>query len=74
VLIHLLHGKSREEIAQLLHISAETVKSHIRCIYRHFKVDSQVQLMRWFHAGGASEANAAEDAAHYSRCCESSSP
>jgi DNA-binding CsgD family transcriptional regulator len=61
VLIHLLNGKSRDEIAQLLHVSSDTVKSHIRSVYRHFNVDSQVQLMRWFHTGGLTENNPAHD-------------
>lgn len=51
VLIHLLDGKSRDEIARLLHISPDTAKSHIRAVYRHFSVDSQVHLMRWFCPG-----------------------
>jgi DNA-binding CsgD family transcriptional regulator len=64
VLIHLLDGKSRDEIAQLLHISSDTVKSHIRCVYRHFNVNSQVQLMRWFHAsGGPTKDNLASELA-----------
>jgi len=64
VLIHLLNGKSRDEIAQLLHVSIDTVKSHIRCIYRHFNVDSQVHLMRWFHTGGGlADDNQANDLA-----------
>jgi DNA-binding CsgD family transcriptional regulator len=52
VLIHLLDGRTRDDIARLLDISPDTVKSHIRAVYRHFDVGSQVQLMRWFHTGG----------------------
>jgi DNA-binding CsgD family transcriptional regulator len=51
VLIFLLGGKQRDEIAKLLHISPDTVKTHIRNIYRHFSVNSQVELMRYFQAG-----------------------
>ena len=53
------------EIAELLRVSSDTVKSHIRAIYRHFGVDSQVHLMRWFHCGEPvrPDANAADDTA-----------
>ena len=46
VLIHLLHGRSREEIADLLRISPDTAKTHIQSVYRYFGVDSQVRLMQ----------------------------
>lgn len=61
VLIHLLNGKPRNEIAKLLHLSSETIKSHARSVYRHFGVESRVQLMRQFHAGGIAEEDIADD-------------
>ncbi len=51
VLIHLLDGKQRDDIARILHISPETAKTHIRRIYQHFSVKSQVELMRHFQMG-----------------------
>ena len=51
VLIYLLDGKQRDQIAETLHISPETVKTHIRKIYKHFKVNSQVELMHYFKLG-----------------------
>ena len=48
VLVRLLHGRSREEIAEELRISPDTAKSHMRSVYRYFGVDTQVKLMCLF--------------------------
>ena len=55
VLIHLLDGKQRDGIARTLHISPETAKTHIRRIYQHFAVKSQVELMRHFQMGNGQD-------------------
>lgn len=51
ILLHLLDGKQRDDIAKLLHISPQTVKTHMRNIYQQFSVNSQIELMRHFQAG-----------------------
>lgn len=58
VLIYLLDGKRRDEIASLLCISPETVKTYIRIVYDHFRVASQVELMRHFQAGNGGDVDA----------------
>ena len=55
VLIYLLDGKQKHEIARQLHISPETAKAHIRKIYRHFDVNSQVELMNYFRVGNGGD-------------------
>jgi DNA-binding NarL/FixJ family response regulator len=55
ILVHLLDGKGRDEIAAMLHLSPETVKTHTRNIYQHFSVASQVELMRRFLAGNGGD-------------------
>ena len=47
----LLEGRSRDEIARLLHISPHTAHDHTKAVYRHFHVSSQVQLIRRFKTG-----------------------
>ena len=51
VLVHLLNGKRRVEIARLLSISEESVKSHTSEILRHFGKRDQVALMSHFLSG-----------------------
>lgn len=51
VLVLLLDGRTRKEIARSLHISDHTAKDHMESIYKHFKVSSQVELMRRFAMG-----------------------
>jgi len=51
VLVFLLSGKKRDEIAKLLHISPQTAKEHISRVYKHFGVPGQVELMHHFQAG-----------------------
>ncbi len=55
VLIYLLEGMQKEQIAKKLHISPETVKTHIRKIYKHFHVSSQIELMRHFKVGNGGD-------------------
>ena len=45
VLQCLLDGKANREIAQLLYISDETVKTHITAILRHFDVQNRTQAV-----------------------------
>lgn len=45
VLQCLLDGKANREIAQLLYISEETVKTHITAILRHFDVQNRTQAV-----------------------------
>jgi DNA-binding CsgD family transcriptional regulator len=51
VLVMLLEGRSRSEIARLLHISPHTSHDHTKAVYRHFHVTSQVALIRRFKVG-----------------------
>ncbi len=51
VLMMLVDAHSKDEIAQLLHISPHTVKDHIKAIYKLFGVSSQLELIRRFHVG-----------------------
>ena len=55
VLIHLLDGRQRAEIAELLCLSPQTIKSHVSSIYHHFGVSSQVELMRYFQSGNGKD-------------------
>lgn len=45
VLRSLLDGRSNKEIADLLYISEETVKSHVAAILRHFDVQNRTQAV-----------------------------
>lgn len=56
VLIMLIEAHDKEEIARLLHISPHTVKDHIKAIYGHFEVSSQLELIRRFRFGNAGHA------------------
>ncbi len=51
VLVHLLNGKRRVEIAKLLSISEESVKTHTSEILHHFGKRDQVALMSHFLSG-----------------------
>ncbi len=51
VLIMLVEAHDKDEIARLLHISPHTVKDHIKAIYDHFGVCSQLELIRRFRFG-----------------------
>lgn len=56
VLMLLLEGRSRNEIADLLRISPHTVKDHTRAVYRHFGVTSQAKLVHRFRVGDGGDA------------------
>ncbi len=56
VLVMLLEGRSRGEIARLLHISPHTAHDHTKAVYRHFHVTSQVALIRRFKIGDGRDA------------------
>jgi DNA-binding NarL/FixJ family response regulator len=45
VLTELLAGRSNPDIARLLSISEETVKSHMAAILRHFNVQNRTQAV-----------------------------
>ncbi|TWU48573.1 Bacterial regulatory protein, luxR family [Rubripirellula tenax] len=51
VLVHLLDGKRRSEIAQMLGIAETTAKDHTRAILRHFDVTDQLALVCKFQTG-----------------------
>jgi len=51
VLMLLLEGRNRDDIARNLSISTHTSKDHISAIYRHFGVSGQVELLHHFQAG-----------------------
>ncbi len=51
VLNLLIHGLSRKQIAAALSLSEHTVNDYVKAVYRHFNVNSQVQLANRFHRG-----------------------
>ena len=51
VLMHLLDGKRRAEISELMHIKETTVKSHTQAVLRHYDVRDQVGLLAKFRSG-----------------------
>ena len=59
VLLHLLNGKRRVEIARLLSISEESVKTHTSEILRHFGKRDQVALMSHFLSGDGGDKDSA---------------
>ncbi len=57
VLDFLLQGYSRLEIGEALNISPHTANDHIKRIYKHFKVNSHIGLIRHFSCGDAPVSN-----------------
>jgi DNA-binding CsgD family transcriptional regulator len=55
VLVHLLDGKRRPDIAKLLNITENTARDHIRAVLRHFRVKDQLDLVCWFRAGNGGD-------------------
>ncbi len=55
VLLLLLNGDSRKQIAHKLGLSRHTVDDHIKQLYRHFGVQSSGELLAQFLAGDAAE-------------------
>lgn len=51
VLVLMLEGHDRKRIASLLGISPYTAAEYMRAVYRHFKVSSQLELIRRFTIG-----------------------
>lgn len=58
VLIMLIEAHDKDDIARLLHISPHTVKDHIKAIYDHFGVSSQLELIRRFRFGDDADRSA----------------
>lgn len=48
VLLHLLDGQSRKQIANYLRITLHTANDHIKAIYEHFQVSSATELAAKF--------------------------
>ncbi len=46
ILSNLAEGKSNKEIAQTIHLSLETVKSHLKNIYQKFNVHNRAQAIK----------------------------
>jgi DNA-binding CsgD family transcriptional regulator len=51
VLVHLMSGDSRREIAEKLHLSEHTVADHMKAIYQALKVSSRPELLTLFMSG-----------------------
>ena len=45
----ILNGKSRKEIADELHISENTVKTHLKHIYEKLEVANKQELLTFLH-------------------------
>jgi DNA-binding CsgD family transcriptional regulator len=56
VLVMLIEARDKDEIARLLHISPHTAKDHIKAVYEHYQVASQLELIRRFRFGGGRDA------------------
>jgi DNA-binding CsgD family transcriptional regulator len=52
VLVLLLGGDSRKEVAHKLRLSEHTVGDYLKKIYKHFAVSSRAELLAYFIAGG----------------------
>ena len=56
VLRELKHGRTEADIARRLRIDYETVHSHVKAIYRHFRVHSKAKLLvKCFRAKAAAK-------------------
>ncbi|MEO1528975.1 MAG: hypothetical protein AAFX06_26435 [Planctomycetota bacterium] len=55
VLVYLLEGRRRSEIAKLLKIADTTAKDHTRAVLRHFDVPDQLALVCKFRAGNGAD-------------------
>ena len=51
VLVHLLSGRTRKEIASLMEISSHTVSDYTKIIFATYCVHSQAELMNLFYKG-----------------------
>jgi DNA-binding CsgD family transcriptional regulator len=52
VLLLLLSGDSRKQVARKLEISEHTVTDHMKALHRHFNVNSRGELLALFMSGG----------------------
>jgi len=52
VLAQIADGRSNAEIAALLHLSENTVKSYVRQLYRTIRVTSRTQAVLWASRNG----------------------
>lgn len=52
VLLHLLGGDGRKQVARKMSLSEYTVDDHVQAIYRHFNVTSKSELLSLFIGGG----------------------
>jgi DNA-binding CsgD family transcriptional regulator len=52
VLLYLLEGDSRKQIAQRLGLSHHTIADHMKAIYKHFDVNSRAELLALFMRSG----------------------
>lgn len=55
ILNHLVLGRSRQEIAGDLSISIHTVNDYLKLIFRHFGVQSQIQLIARLRNGDGND-------------------
>jgi DNA-binding CsgD family transcriptional regulator len=55
VLVLLIDARDKDEIAHLLHISPHTAKDHIKAVYRHFRVGTQLELIRRLKCGDSGD-------------------
>lgn len=55
VMVMLIEARDKNEIARLLHISPHTAKDHIKAVYEHFHVSSQLELIRRFRFGNGGD-------------------
>lgn len=55
ILNHLVRGRSRQEIANDLELSVQTVSGYIKQVYRHFGVHSQPELIARFTKGDGND-------------------
>ena len=58
VLVLLLEGMTRAQIAHHLHLSEHTISDYVKTIYAHFGVNSRARLMRWLMAGDGGDETA----------------
>jgi DNA-binding CsgD family transcriptional regulator len=63
VMVMLIEARDKDEIARLLHISPHTAKDHIKAVYEHFNVSSQLELIRRFRFGDGGDVSSDSAAA-----------
>jgi DNA-binding NarL/FixJ family response regulator len=63
VLVELCHGHTNKQIAAQLWLSEQTVKFHLRNIYRKLQIGSRVEAARWAIANGLARSSATSNRA-----------